>query len=204
MFLTQLHVHQRMNANGNWHQMIYFPETIIQWVQYSKEEERWLNGSAPDCKSVVLGSNPVPPQHTANSVSPEVGSHLGWHSTVCWPLRGGRGTYTQKTHKNIKEKKQWVQCYWGYLHTVFLLLCTLTLTLCIIASWSHEGVVFVSSQLTPTEGPGPPIPKMASPPTGSTHTSFPGSRTNSALEKRFFRLKFSNTEFSMPWWGIYF
>jgi hypothetical protein len=41
------------------------------------KEERWLNGSAPDCKSVVLGSNPAPPQHTANSVSPEVGSHLG-------------------------------------------------------------------------------------------------------------------------------
>jgi hypothetical protein len=39
--------------------------------------ERWLNCSAPDCKSVVLGSNPAPPQHTANSVSPEVGSHLG-------------------------------------------------------------------------------------------------------------------------------
>jgi hypothetical protein len=32
---------------------------------------------APDCKSVVLGSNPAPPQHTAYSVSPEVGSHLG-------------------------------------------------------------------------------------------------------------------------------
>jgi hypothetical protein len=42
------------------------------------------------------GSNPAPPQHTANSVSPEVGSHLGWHNTVCWPLRDGRGTqYTQ-------------------------------------------------------------------------------------------------------------
>jgi hypothetical protein len=65
----------------------------------SIEEERWLDGSAPDCKSVVLGSNPAPPQHTANSVSPEVGSHLGWHSTVCWPLRGGRGTYTQKPIK---------------------------------------------------------------------------------------------------------
>ncbi len=26
------HVHQRMNANGNWHQIIYFPETIIQWT----------------------------------------------------------------------------------------------------------------------------------------------------------------------------
>ncbi len=64
-----------------------------------EEEERWPNGSAPDCKTVVLGSNPAPPQHTANSVSPEVGSHLGWHSTVCWPLRGGRGTYTQKPIK---------------------------------------------------------------------------------------------------------
>jgi hypothetical protein len=41
------------------------------------KEERWLNGGAPDCKSVVLGSNPAPPQHTANSVCPEVGSHLG-------------------------------------------------------------------------------------------------------------------------------
>jgi hypothetical protein len=40
-------------------------------------EERWLIGSAPDCKSVVLGSNPASPQHTANSVSPEAGSHLG-------------------------------------------------------------------------------------------------------------------------------
>jgi hypothetical protein len=43
----------------------------------SIKEERWLNGSAPDCKSVVLGLNPAPPQHTANSVSPEAGSHLG-------------------------------------------------------------------------------------------------------------------------------
>jgi hypothetical protein len=36
----------------------------------NKQEERWLNGSAPDYKSVVLGSNPAPPQHTANSVIP--------------------------------------------------------------------------------------------------------------------------------------
>ncbi len=41
------------------------------------KEERWLNDSAPDCKSVVLGSNPVALQHTANSVSLEVGSHQG-------------------------------------------------------------------------------------------------------------------------------
>ncbi len=65
--------------------------------KFHAKEERWLNGSAPDCKSVVLGSNPAPPQHTVNSVSPEVGSHLGSHSTVCWPLRWGRGTlYTLK------------------------------------------------------------------------------------------------------------
>jgi hypothetical protein len=66
-------------------------------------EERWLNGSAPDCKSVVLGSNPAPPQYTANSVNPEVGSHLGLHST------GSEGwqrysVYT-KNPKNIYEKK---------------------------------------------------------------------------------------------------
>jgi hypothetical protein len=54
----------------------------------------------------VLGSNPAPPQHTAKSVDPEVGSHLGLHSTVCWPLRGGRGTqYTQKTLKICRKKK---------------------------------------------------------------------------------------------------
>jgi hypothetical protein len=35
------------------------------------EEERGLNGSALDW---VLGSNLAPPQHTANSVSPEVSS----------------------------------------------------------------------------------------------------------------------------------
>ncbi len=79
---------------------------ILLYLTNSFQEERWLNGSASDCKSVVLGSNPAPPQHMANSVSPEVGSHLGWHSTMCWPLRGGRGTqYTQKPLKNIKEKK---------------------------------------------------------------------------------------------------
>jgi hypothetical protein len=43
----------------------------------AQKEERWLNGSTPYCKSVVLGSNLAPPQHTANSVSLEMGSHLG-------------------------------------------------------------------------------------------------------------------------------
>jgi hypothetical protein len=70
-------------------------------------EERWLNGFAPDCKSVVLGSNPALPQHIANSVSPELGRHLGWHSTMCWPLRDGRGTqYTQKPLKIYRGKKK--------------------------------------------------------------------------------------------------
>jgi hypothetical protein len=52
-------------------------ESWLEGGEVAQKEERWLKGSAPDCKSVVLGSNPAPPQHTANSVSPEVGSHLG-------------------------------------------------------------------------------------------------------------------------------
>jgi hypothetical protein len=65
--------------------IIALNETVLFYIHtyvHTYKEERWLNGSAPDCKSVVLGSNPAPPQHTANSVSPEVGSHLGWHSMV--------------------------------------------------------------------------------------------------------------------------
>ncbi len=55
-----------------------FPEPLLLHRRFQfNNQERWLNGSTPDCKSVVLGSNPAPPQHTANSVSPEVGSHLG-------------------------------------------------------------------------------------------------------------------------------
>jgi hypothetical protein len=76
-----------------------------------KEEERWLNGSALQCKSVVLSSNPAPPHHTANSVSPEVGSHLGCHSTVCWPLRGGRGTYTKKNLQIYRKKNKFRYMY---------------------------------------------------------------------------------------------
>jgi hypothetical protein len=55
------------------------PRPLVQVLRRrgGSEEERWLNGSALDCKSVVLGSNPAPPQHMANSISPEVGSHLG-------------------------------------------------------------------------------------------------------------------------------
>jgi hypothetical protein len=36
------------------------------WLQ----EERQLNGSPSDCKTVVPASNPAPPQRTANSFSP--------------------------------------------------------------------------------------------------------------------------------------
>jgi hypothetical protein len=69
----------------------------------------WLNGSTPDCESVVTGSNPAPPQHRANSVSPYVGCYLGWHSTVCWPLRDGRGT--NNTQKNLKiYRKNFLTC----------------------------------------------------------------------------------------------
>jgi hypothetical protein len=34
-----------------------------------------------------------------------MGSHLGWHFAVCCPLRGGRGEFTIKTPKTIKEEE---------------------------------------------------------------------------------------------------
>ncbi len=77
--------------------------------------------------------------------------------------------------------------------------CAHQLTLCMLASWSREGVVFLallsSSHLTtyhvltlslsglnwrslfPPLGTGPPFPKMAPPFTGSAHTPSPGSTT---------------------------
>ncbi len=79
------------------------------------EEERWLNGSAPDCKSVVLGSNPAPPQHTENSVSPEVGSHLAQYHVLAsegqqrymfWILgRGLRRALIRCTLGSVKSEK---------------------------------------------------------------------------------------------------
>ncbi len=68
------------------------------------------------------------------------------------------------------------------------------LTLCMLAFWSHEGVVFLpsshlitSSRLPwlgstdahwpPTGGPGPFTSKMATLSTGSAHRPLPGSRT---------------------------
>ncbi len=77
--------------------------------------------------------------------------------------------------------------------------CAHQLTLCMLASWSHEGVVFLvllsSSHPTtyhvfslplsglnwrslfPPWGSGPPFLKMAPPFTGSAHTPSPGSTT---------------------------
>jgi hypothetical protein len=51
------------------------------------------------------GSNLATPQHMANYVSPKDVCHLGWHITVCWPLRGGRGKKTQKSSLNMYRKK---------------------------------------------------------------------------------------------------
>ncbi len=61
----------------------------------------------------------------ANSVSPEAGNHLGWHSTVCWPLKGGRGTqYVQKSLlKNIQEKKFlfiFFCLHQGYIYVIYV------------------------------------------------------------------------------------
>jgi hypothetical protein len=86
-----------------WHCQMEKSKKSCSWLQISPHLT--ANQYAPDCKSVVLGSNPAPPLHTANSVSPEVGSHLGWHSTVCWPHRGSRGTpYTHKPLKIYRKK----------------------------------------------------------------------------------------------------
>jgi hypothetical protein len=75
------------------------------------EEERCLNGSAPDCKSV--GSNPAPPQHTANSVSPKVGSHLGITQYRVLASEGRQRYIYTKTSKTLKiyRKKRFFTQY---------------------------------------------------------------------------------------------
>ncbi len=93
--------------------------------------------------------------------------------------------------------------YCDYIHKYNSLsifqLCT-SLTLCMLAFWSREGVVLLvhssSSLLTAGHvfslplsganwrslsllwGSGPPLPKMAPPSTGTAHTPFLGSNTN--------------------------
>ncbi len=93
---------------------------------------------------------------------------------------------------------QWAQCYWGYLHTIFLLAMhvnTHSVHNRILKPWRGRLLCVFSSRhvfspplsrlnwhsLTPTGGPGPSTPKMASLPTGSSHTPFLGSRTEIAL-----------------------
>jgi hypothetical protein len=88
----------------------------------------------------------------------------------------------------------------------FIFLLSTTLTLCMLAFQSREGVVFLvllsSSHLTmyhvlslplswlywrsssPPPGPVPPFPKMASLFTGSAHTPFPGSATLNIIMHR--------------------
>ncbi len=72
--------------------------SLVQWWRRKGgsmvQEERWLNGSTPDCKSVVLGLNPAPPQHTANSVSPEVGATRDDTVPYCVLASEGRQRYS--------------------------------------------------------------------------------------------------------------
>ncbi len=59
----------------------------------------------------------------ANSVSPLVGCHLGLHSTLCWPLKGGISTqkhckYTGKKMRN-KRKKRSFESKTDYKQAIF-------------------------------------------------------------------------------------
>jgi hypothetical protein len=100
--------------------------------------------------------------------------------------------------------------YHDYIHRYSSLyifqLCT-SLTLCMLAFWSCEGVVFLVQSssshftaghvfplplsganwrsLSPLWGSGPPLPKMAPLSTGSAHTPSPGSNTPRMLYPSF-------------------
>ncbi len=83
--------------------------------------------------------------------------------------------------------------YWRYLHYFLLVMHVNTHSVhnrILKPWWGRILCVFPSHHvlspplsklnwhsLTPTGGPGPPTPKMASPPTGSAHSPFSGSRT---------------------------
>ncbi len=56
--------------------------------------ERWLNDSTPDYDS----SNPAHPHQTANSSSSKVRYYLGWHSALCWLLKGADVNKIHKIH----------------------------------------------------------------------------------------------------------
>ncbi len=71
----------------------------------SMPEAWWLNGSVPDCCPAVPGSNPAPPQPTADCQSPvglPPGMTLGCGLTS---VRGNRGENYENEplvrHKNI-------------------------------------------------------------------------------------------------------
>ena len=64
----------------------------------------WLIVSAPDCPSVVPGSNPASP-NLQEHVSSFLGSQQDWHCN-CRLASEGRGTIIQKYHKNIKKEKK--------------------------------------------------------------------------------------------------
>jgi hypothetical protein len=68
---------------------------------FPTQEERWLNGSAPDCKSAVLGSKPAPPQQTANSVSPG----MAQYRILASEGRQRYSIYTKKKLKIYRKKK---------------------------------------------------------------------------------------------------
>ncbi len=61
---------------------------------------------APNCDAVIPGSNPVPPQPTANSVSPRVGCHRGDVTVPCVGLwRAQSHNSHQKSSKYPSKKK---------------------------------------------------------------------------------------------------
>jgi hypothetical protein len=61
--------------------------------------------ATPDCKLALPGPNPALHQHRANSVSPVVGYHLGWHSTVSWLREEEEVQNRQKNLKIFWKKK---------------------------------------------------------------------------------------------------
>jgi hypothetical protein len=110
-----------------------------------------------------------------------------WHQMIYFP-----GTI------NIVSIRLYCHTYITMNLFFILQLCTSTLTLCMLAFWSHEGVVFLvlssSSHLTvghvfplPMSGANwrplsllwgsPPSPNMAPSSTGSAHTPFLGYKT---------------------------
>ncbi len=125
---------------------------------------------------------------------PDTASYIrGWMQMVLTP--NDLFSWNNKYSKYTSYHRDYIHKYNSL--SVFQL-CT-SLTLCMLAFWSCEGVVFLvyssSSHLTAGHvfplplsganwrslsllwGSGPPLPKMAPPSTGSAHTPFLGSNT---------------------------